>query len=338
MKRIFISYRRAESLDMASRIHKRLEAAARLRPVRIFRDAAMDGGAHFPPEIVQAASQCDVMLVIIGRDWLTAQDADGGRRLDQAKDWVRQEVELGLRRGQHCKIIPILLDRVRMPRLEQLPPSLALLTERQGIDVDSDTDFEHDMRKVIRALELPSVYPWVIGLALLPVIGIGAGVGYNAYIESTKSCCTPPPLTTTASPTLTATASPTVMATDSPTQTPPTAASSDQARTLTAQPSPVPPTAIQLRTLTPLPNPSATLGAFTAATETPVSGVPTNTPPDVDPTRDPRITLTPPLPPQPLFTSNVPPVIATTRVPATATPRPPTLTPVPGGATNTPPD
>jgi len=40
---------------------------------------------------------CDVLLVIIGKKWLTCADASGNRRLDDPKDFIRLETATALR-------------------------------------------------------------------------------------------------------------------------------------------------------------------------------------------------------------------------------------------------
>jgi len=43
---------------------------------------------------------CEVLIVIIGREWLTIQDRTGHRRLDDPGDFVRLELESALARPQ----------------------------------------------------------------------------------------------------------------------------------------------------------------------------------------------------------------------------------------------
>jgi hypothetical protein len=42
---------------------------------------------------------CDVVIALIGRQWLNAADESGGRRLDAPNDFVRLELEHPLSRG-----------------------------------------------------------------------------------------------------------------------------------------------------------------------------------------------------------------------------------------------
>src|SRR5262249_35200487 len=80
-----------------------------------------------------------VVLVLIGKAWLTAQDPGGRRRLDLENDWVRLEVARALERN--IRVIPILVDGAGMPSLEYQPAPLAGLSRRQKYSVDFE---DHD--------------------------------------------------------------------------------------------------------------------------------------------------------------------------------------------------
>ena len=73
--------------------------AARLGSKSVFLDEkAIYPGQQFPRHIKEAILGSSVMLIIIGPYWLDARDSvSGSRRLDAPDDWVRQEVEEGLR-------------------------------------------------------------------------------------------------------------------------------------------------------------------------------------------------------------------------------------------------
>jgi hypothetical protein len=53
-----------------------------------------------------AVAGCDVLLAVIGPNWLETPDEGGRRRLDDPDDYVRVEVETALGRG-----IPVVVSR-----------------------------------------------------------------------------------------------------------------------------------------------------------------------------------------------------------------------------------
>jgi hypothetical protein len=50
---------------------------------------AIPPGVKFEPYIREAVGSCDVLLVLIGPNWLTAVDSEGNRRLDNPRDFER---------------------------------------------------------------------------------------------------------------------------------------------------------------------------------------------------------------------------------------------------------
>lgn len=89
----------------------------------VFRSSrSMPAGVIFPPRLVEEATNCVVMLVVIGHDWL-APDDTGKRRIDAPADWVRMEIELALAGSK--PIIPVLVgDRPRLGVADNLPASI----------------------------------------------------------------------------------------------------------------------------------------------------------------------------------------------------------------------
>jgi TIR domain len=113
MAQIFISYRRQETRHLAGRLYDRL--ADRFGEDRIFMDVdSIEPGVDFSDAIQQAIGSSDVLLALIGPDWLTATDQDGRRRLDDPDDIVRLEVEAALECG--VRVIPVLAEGATMPR------------------------------------------------------------------------------------------------------------------------------------------------------------------------------------------------------------------------------
>jgi hypothetical protein len=64
----------------------------------------------------------DVLLVLIGPNWLRAVNSNGARRIDRPDDKVRVQVEVALAAG--LPVVPILLDDVTMPKQSKLPVTL----------------------------------------------------------------------------------------------------------------------------------------------------------------------------------------------------------------------
>ena len=90
--KIFISYRREDSEDAAGRLKEKL--SDHFGADRVFFDVdSIPVGVDFRRYIHDAVSQCNVLLAVIGRDWLGTDNAEGQRRLDDPTDFVRIEVE-----------------------------------------------------------------------------------------------------------------------------------------------------------------------------------------------------------------------------------------------------
>ncbi|MEM6254911.1 MAG: SUMF1/EgtB/PvdO family nonheme iron enzyme [Cyanobacteria bacterium P01_D01_bin.156] len=153
MSKIFISYRREDSKNECGRIYDRLLPVFGKK--RIFKDVdSIRHGDVFPKAIKDAISESTVLLALIGKEWLNAEDADGNRRLDNPKDWVRKELEFAIKDKRDITIIPLLLDSaVSIPKAAELPKSLQGLSVINGIWIRPDPDFNNDMEKLIGVLK-----------------------------------------------------------------------------------------------------------------------------------------------------------------------------------------
>jgi len=144
---IFVSYRRKDSRYFTGWLCDRL--INNFGADRVFIDVdALGPGADFPEAIIGAVASCRVLLAIIGPDWLTATD-EQGRRIENANDFVRLEIEEALDRN--VPIIPILVDDTAMPRRQDLPGSLAGLVERQASIIRSES-FSNDTDRLVARL------------------------------------------------------------------------------------------------------------------------------------------------------------------------------------------
>src|SRR5256885_9357579 len=90
--RIVVSYRRQDSPGHAGRLHDRL--ATRFGMENVFIDVdAIEPGLDFREVIDSAVGACDVLIAVIGRDWLSATDAAGRRRLRDDHEYLRLQLQ-----------------------------------------------------------------------------------------------------------------------------------------------------------------------------------------------------------------------------------------------------
>jgi hypothetical protein len=147
--RIFMSYRREETAYPAGWLYDRL--ADRFGSDQVFKDVdSIELGDDFMEVITRAVGACDVLLALIGREWLTITDALGRRRLNNPHDFVRLEIEAALTRK--VRVIPILVDGASMPDAAELPKSLARLVRRQALEL-SPSRFASDTGRLLNVLE-----------------------------------------------------------------------------------------------------------------------------------------------------------------------------------------
>jgi hypothetical protein len=118
---------------------------------QVFKDVdSIQLGDDFVEVITRAVGACDVLLAVIGREWLTITDARGRRRLNNPHDFVRLEIEAALTRN--VRVIPILVDGASMPDAAELPKSLAKLVRRQALEL-SPSRFASDTGRLLKVLE-----------------------------------------------------------------------------------------------------------------------------------------------------------------------------------------
>ncbi|MEO1069554.1 MAG: TIR domain-containing protein, partial [Cyanobacteria bacterium J06638_6] len=152
MPKIFISYRRSDSEDVAGRIYDRL--VTHFGQDAIFFDVdAIPIGVDVRDYIKESLSQCSVVLAVIGNTWLTVTDSTGNRRLDNPADWVRLELEEALKRKGKVTIVPVLVRRAIMPAPSELPMTLVNLAYLNATQARPDPDFHSDVNRLIVQLE-----------------------------------------------------------------------------------------------------------------------------------------------------------------------------------------
>ena len=149
MSKVFISYRRSDSRGAAGRIYDRLKECFGER--NVFRDVdAIEPGQEFAKVISERVGASDVLIALIGIDWMTVVDAQGQVRIRASNDYVRMEISTALKLGK--KVIPTLVDGAKMPKREELPEEIRSLADRNAIEI-TDQRFDYDVGELIKGID-----------------------------------------------------------------------------------------------------------------------------------------------------------------------------------------
>ena len=165
---ILISYRRADSKEIAGRIHKELVARYGKKSVYIDIDSILLS-ADYRVHITQALERALVMVAVIGKDWAGPR-AEAKPRIFDQDDPVRAEVETAF--ANHRSVLPVLVNGAGMPMEADLPESLAQLPYLNALVIRSrDDEFSSDMERLFHAIDQLSLRFWTMfasAYAVLP--------------------------------------------------------------------------------------------------------------------------------------------------------------------------
>jgi hypothetical protein len=143
---VFLSYRRADSDAMCGRIYQALSRRSNLGK-SVFRDtSAISAGVDFYAVLLGAIASSEIVLAVIGPQWLSLAGPSGARRLDDPEDMVRREIETAL--DDEKTVIPVLLDDTPLPTAAELPPTLAPLASLTPLRVRSGQGFRPDIARL----------------------------------------------------------------------------------------------------------------------------------------------------------------------------------------------
>ena len=187
---IFISYREEDAKPWALLLRDELAAVFGEGQLFLDKDALRSG--EWRTQLREGLSRCRVMLVIMGRRWLTVTDGRGRRRLDDVTDVHREEIALALSLP-HVTLIPVLVDGTVMPRAEELPEDIRALTERQSYEIsDRRTRRVADLALLVTDIERLTALKtrakpafssgratpmqWLAGAAMIVLTGLAASV------------------------------------------------------------------------------------------------------------------------------------------------------------------
>jgi TIR domain-containing protein len=140
--RMFISYRSEDTPGYDALLYN--ELTHRFGKHLVFLDSeSIEPGVDFVDELVARVRSARVVLVVIGRQWLTIKDESGRRRIDDPADWVRRELVEAF--ASNARVIPVLTDQATMPSEAELPADIAALSRCQARHLrhrDSSADLE----------------------------------------------------------------------------------------------------------------------------------------------------------------------------------------------------
>lgn len=121
----------------------------------VFRDRTGIRAAHdFTVEIANALEQANVVVAVVGHEWLR-----GGilGRLRRQEDWVFRELEFA--RGHRKHILPVLLNGAKMPGRRSLPHALRFFARVNAVPL-RDESWDADVREIVRTIrELAKLPP-----------------------------------------------------------------------------------------------------------------------------------------------------------------------------------
>lgn len=161
---VFISYRREDAAGEARALFDNL--VSRFGEAAVFMDVdSIALGTDFRRVLEERLAETDVMLVLIGKDWLGVTDARGVRRLDEPNDFVCLEIEAGLKRG--IPTIPVLVHGAPMPSADSLPAAIGDLAYRNGIEL-RHTRWDADVEELIESIAPDAKPPAKAGHAGVP--------------------------------------------------------------------------------------------------------------------------------------------------------------------------
>jgi formylglycine-generating enzyme required for sulfatase activity len=150
MSTVFISYRRENTAGEARALFNDL--VARLGENSVFMDVdSIALGRDFRSVLQETTASCDLMLVLIGRNWADVKDERGLVRLENPADYVRLEIESALKRN--IAVTPVLVQGTHMPAPEDLPAEIRDLAYRNGFEL-SHNRWESDVQEMVRRLDL----------------------------------------------------------------------------------------------------------------------------------------------------------------------------------------
>jgi len=148
MPKIILSYRRSDSDAIAGRIRDRLVRDYGEHSVFMDIDN-IPFGTDFRQHIQNAILQNDVLLAVVGPNWI-GSNPEAPARIHEELDFVRIELETAM--TAEIPVIPLLVNGAVMPKPEDLPAAVKDFAFRNAATIDSGRDFHQHMDRLVRSI------------------------------------------------------------------------------------------------------------------------------------------------------------------------------------------
>lgn len=162
---VFVSYRRSDSSSAARQIADALRA--RFGDEDVFFDTRdLAPGIDWHREIEARVRAADVIVAVIGPQWVATADERGRRRVahPEEEDVVRTEIEAALRGG--ARVVPVLVDDAVLPARDALPRPFKPITALNAVTLRHGS-WDQDLAGLLDAVavapspaRVPEPEPW----------------------------------------------------------------------------------------------------------------------------------------------------------------------------------
>ena len=152
MTSISISHRHDDSPELVRRISAELKK--RIKPgddsETLIDTTSISQGPEFHESLTSAIRSSEVLLVMIGKNWLSDKDDEGRTLIQCPSDVVRTEIESAF--VSDVPVVPVLVGGATLPATAKLPPSLHNLATTIASPVRGSAGFDDDMECLIERI------------------------------------------------------------------------------------------------------------------------------------------------------------------------------------------
>ncbi|MGM1065318.1 TIR domain-containing protein [Saccharothrix sp. Mg75] len=184
MAGVFVNYRAKDNPVAAAAIAQVL--SDNFGKESVFRDCvSMDPGEPYPQAIRNALYSADVLVAVVGPNWMVRDPSTGKPRIESEDDWVRMEIAHALSHG--IPVVPVLLldtpENATTPRHHELPADIKRFASIQAARF-SQRRFGKDVADLVeRLVELVPTLA-VPRLFVQPVPAPGADVAPSVLLRA----------------------------------------------------------------------------------------------------------------------------------------------------------